>query len=57
MNGVHPSPVAIGGKSQDSQQEAKHVVGGSGLKERAMPTVMLNDKKSNQETGGRDCEE
>jgi hypothetical protein len=57
MDGVRPSPVAIGGEGQDSQQEAEHVIGGSGLKKRAVPTVMLDDEKSNQEPGGRNCEE
>jgi hypothetical protein len=57
MDGVRPSPVAIGCEGQNSQQETEPVIGRSRPEKGAVPAIVLDDEESNQETGGRDCEE
>ena len=56
MDGVRLLPESIRGEGQNSKKETDSVIGLSGLEERTVSGIVLDNDQPHQETGSWDCQ-
>jgi hypothetical protein len=55
MPGVASTPERVGSQREETAEEAQHIVRSTVRKERMVSTIMLDNEKPYQQTGGWKC--